>query len=243
MGEPNQPKEHSHERSEPCRATPCAEARLQLQAIHAAGASASAGRAALEQLTAASWPLVHARVRARGFGGADAEDLTQGYFARFFERGDLAYAAAWQGCLLDFLSVSVRHFVSNQLDHDRAWKRGGGRRPVSLDARRVQGGAPEPADDATPERLLAQSQAEARLLSAVEQLRREMASRGGAERFSRLEGCLLSTARPGSYRRMARAWGVGESAARVAVHRLRRRLAALLVSSAARPSRPADAAR
>src|SRR5262245_26350718 len=81
----------------------------------------------------ASWPKVHAIVRGQGYRGADAEDLTQAYFARFLERGDLAYATAWPGGLDGFLRISVRNFLSNQRDRERAKKRGGGRRLLSLD--------------------------------------------------------------------------------------------------------------
>ena len=51
---------------------------------------------------------------------------------------------------------------------------------------------------------------------------------GGAARLARVERYLLCEVNTGSYRRMADEWGVGESAVRVVVHRLRRRLARLL---------------
>jgi DNA-directed RNA polymerase specialized sigma24 family protein len=176
-----------------------------------------------------SWPKVHAIVRGQGYRGADAEDLTQGYFARFLERGDVAYAAARQGQLEGFLHVSVRHFLSNERDRERAMKRGGGQRLLSLDAE------PEPAvlparlvDAETPETLLARRQATRKYEDALVRLRAEMERAGCASRLSRVECYLLTDVNTGSYRRMAGEWGVRESAARVAVHRLRRRLEALL---------------
>jgi RNA polymerase sigma-70 factor (ECF subfamily) len=191
-------------------------------------------RAALAAFCEASWPTVHASVRAQGYRGPDAEDLTQAYFVRFLERGDLEYAASWQGCLRSFLRVSVRYFLSNERDRDRTMKRGGGRRPLSLDAPYEDRQAvPEPACAVTPETLLAQSQAEATIRNALDQLRREMEQAGWAGRFARVESYLLSEVNTGSYRRMAKEWGVGEPAARVTVHRLRRRLAALLRSAVA----------
>jgi hypothetical protein len=51
---------------------------------------------------------------------------------------------------------------------------------------------------------------------------------GCPERFARVESYLLEEVETGSYGRMATEWGVGVSAARVTVHRLRRRLARLL---------------
>ena len=194
------------------------------------------GRAALASFCEANWPTVHAIVRGQGYRGADAEDLTQAYFARFIERGDLEYATTWQGCLRTFFRVSVRHFLSNERDRDRACKRGGGRRPLSLDA---PDGDPlavqEPACAVTPETLLAQSRAEETIQVALDELRREMEQAGCAERLARVEGYLLDEVNAGSYRRMAREWGVGASAVRVTVHRLRRRLAGLLRRVALRP--------
>jgi DNA-directed RNA polymerase specialized sigma24 family protein len=184
---------------------------------------------ALAAFCEASWPMVHASVRAHGYRGADAEDLTQAYFARFIERGDLEYAAGWQGCLRNFLRVSVRSFVSNERDRERARKRGGGVRLLSLDA--PDGDphmAPEPTCGVTPETLLAQEQAEAAVRKALAELRAEMERAGCPERLARVEGYLLDEVNTGSYGRMASEWGVGVSAARVTVHRLRRRLARLL---------------
>jgi RNA polymerase sigma factor (sigma-70 family) len=184
---------------------------------------------------ASSWPKVHAIVRAQGYRGADAEDLTQAYFARFLERGDLEYAAAWQGPLERFLRVSVRNFLSNERDRQRARKRGGGQRHVSLDAAPDASAAP-PAlvDNQTPEMLLGRARAQRAVDHALRSLRGEMRQAGAAARLARLEPYLLSEVRTGSYRRMAHEWGVGESAARVAVHRLRRRLARLVRSEGSR---------
>ena len=176
-----------------------------------------------------SWAKVHAIVRGQGYRGADAEDLTQAYFVRFLERGDLAYAATWQGELEGFLHVSVRHFLSNERDRERAQKRGGGQRLISLDAEPEHAAlAPRLVDAETPETLLAQRQATRALEDAVVRLRAEMERAGCASRLSRVERYLLAEVNTGSYRRMAGEWGVRESAARVAVHRLRRRLEALL---------------
>jgi RNA polymerase sigma-70 factor (ECF subfamily) len=196
---------------------------------HARARGEAEARSALAAFCEAAWPTVHACVRARGYRGADAEDLTQAYFARFIERGDLEYAASWRGCRRGFLSVSVRHFLSNERDRERAAKRGGGRPPLSLDsAREGRPAVAEPAWAETPETLLARSQAQATIHGALDVLRREMEQAGCAERLARVEGYLLDEVNTGSYRRMAAEWGIGEAGARVTLHRLRKRLAELL---------------
>jgi hypothetical protein len=169
--------------------------------------------------------------------------LTQAYFARFLERGDLEYALAWRGGPHGFLRVSVRHFLANERDHRRARKRGGGVPPLSLGAPYGdRESALDPACTETPESLLVQNQAQAVMNRAVETLRRELERAGCGERLARVERYLLSSVNTGSYGRMAREWGVGESAARVMVHRLRRRLTTLLRSAVfAREARAASA--
>ncbi len=213
----------------PCAGAGCARVRCRVLVRRARTTASEGARVALGAFCEGAWPTVHAIVRGQGYRGADAEDLTQSYFARFLERGDMEYAASWRGCLRGFLRVSVRHFLSNERDRNRALKRGGGRRLLSLDVAPQSGAAvPEPVDAITPETLLAQRQAEGALEDGLQRLRGEMERAGCPERLARVEPYLLCDVNTGSYRRMAGEWGVGEPAARVAVYRLRRRLSELL---------------
>ena len=126
-----------HERCQteaPCAGDACTRDRCRMLVRRARTIATPEARAVLEAFCEASWPKVYALVRRQGYRGADAEDLTQSYFARFLERGDLEYAATWQGRLEGFLRISVRHFLSNARDRERAKKRGGGQRTISLDA-------------------------------------------------------------------------------------------------------------
>jgi RNA polymerase sigma factor (sigma-70 family) len=213
----------------PCGGEECTRDRCRVLVRRARTVATPEARALLEAFCDLNWPKVLGIVRRRGYRGADAEDLTQAYFARFLERGDLEYAAAWQGSLEAFLNVSVRYFLSNERDRARTQKRGGGRHLLSLDETPDPGAAPlEPVDASTPETLLAQAQATRAIENAISLLRSETERAGGAARLARVERYLLCEVNTGSYRRMADEWGVGESAVRVVVHRLRRRLARLL---------------
>jgi RNA polymerase sigma factor (sigma-70 family) len=213
----------------PCGGEECTRDRCRVLVRRARTVATPEARALLEAFCDLNWPKVLGIVRRRGYRGADAEDLTQAYFARFLERGDLEYAAAWQGSLEAFLNVSVRYFLSNERDRARTQKRGGGRHLLSLDETPDPGAAPlEPVDASTPETLLAQAQATRAIENAISRLRSETERAGGAARLARVERYLLCEVNTGSYRRMADEWGVGESAVRVVVHRLRRRLARLL---------------
>jgi RNA polymerase sigma-70 factor (ECF subfamily) len=102
--------------------------------VRAAGGEAPAERrAALETLCRAYWKPVHAFVR-RGSGVEHAEDLTQAFFARLLEKRDLAQADPGRGRFRTFLLASVRHFLANEHDRERALKRGGWRKPVAFGA-------------------------------------------------------------------------------------------------------------
>ena len=184
---------------------------------------------ALAALVEAWWPAAFAMARRRGFRAADAEDVTQAYFARFLEKGYAREAARWGGCFRPFLHASLRHFISNQRDHDRARKRGGGRRHVSLSgATDAERPVPEPRDPSTPETLLNEGRSHSVADEAFRALALEMRKSGRGARFDSVAECLVGDVPRGFYRARAAEWGISESAVRIFVFRLRRRLRTLL---------------
>jgi len=184
---------------------------------------------ALAAIVEASWPSVFAMARRSGFQAADAEDVAQSYFARFLEKEYVRDAAQWGGCLRPFLHTTVRHFISNQRDHDRALKRGGGWRHVSLGSSRGDHRpAPEPQDPSTPETLLKEHRSQSVADEAFRALALEMRASGRGARFDRVAEYLIGDVPRGFYRDLAEEWGVSKSAVRIFVFRLRRRLRTLL---------------
>lgn len=184
---------------------------------------------ALEALVEAWWPAVFAMARRSGFRAPDAEDVTQAYFARFLEKGYVRDAAQWGGCFRPFLYTTVRHFISNQRDFERALKRGGGRRHTSLSAATDAGRpAPEAQEPSTPETLLNEYRSQSVVDEAFRALALEMQASGRAARFDRVSEHLIGDVPRGFYRDLAREWGVSESAVRIFVFRLRLRLRTLL---------------
>ena len=113
------------------------------------------GPRALEELCRAYWYPLYAFVRRKGHGPDEAADLTQEYFARLLESGLLARADPSRGRFRAFLRTDCGFFLSHQAGRDRARKRGGGRPPLSIDARDAEGRyLREPADAGlTPDRL------------------------------------------------------------------------------------------
>lgn len=186
-------------------------------------------RAALASLCEAYWYPVYALVRRYGHGATDAEDLTQAYFARFLEKGYVKEVRPEHGRFRSFLLVSVRNFLHNERDRERAAKRGGGKPAVSLDgAAADERYALEPVEASTPETLFERAWANAVLARALARLEAEVGKAEGVERFARLKPHLTGDEPAEDYRGLAEAWGVGESAVRVAVHRLRKRFGRIL---------------
>jgi RNA polymerase sigma factor (sigma-70 family) len=210
--------------------------------LRAAQGDDAEARLALALLCEHYWYPVYAYVRRQGTSAADAEDLTQGYFARFLEKGVVRDVKRDRGRFRAFLLASVRHYLSNERDRDRAQKRGGGRRLVSLDAEVAeQRFASMPVDLDTPETQFERNWALALLERARERLAVEASRRGGAERFARLRPYLEGGEPETGYGAIAREWGVGESAVRVALHRLRRRYREVLREEVGRTvERPQD---
>ena len=195
----------------------------------AAEGSSAASREALGRLCETYWPPVYGFIRSRGHSPSDAEDLTQAYFARFLEKGYLADFRPEVGRFRTFLRASVAHFLANEWDRVRALKRGGGQVVLSLDAATAEERLRlEPVDRLTPETVFERQWAAAVLSRCLERLRREQAAGAGEGRFERLKAFLSGDGADVGYSTLARELGLKEGAARSAVHRLRRRFAAVL---------------
>lgn len=186
-------------------------------------------RAALETLCASYWYPLYAYVRRQGHDPDEAADLTQAYFTRLLEKGDLKAADAARGRFRAFLIASLKHFLANERERRRARKRGGDRVILSLDGgdaeRRY---AHEPADDMTPERVFDRRFATALLQGVQDRLRQEQVQAGKGALFDLLEHHLTADSGRAPLAEVARALDMQEGAVRVALHRLRRRFAELL---------------
>jgi RNA polymerase sigma-70 factor (ECF subfamily) len=197
--------------------------------VRATGGSSSEARTALAGLCETYWPPVYAFIRRRGLSPADAEDLTQSYFARFFEKDYLNDFRPEAGRFRTFLRASISHFLSNEWDRERAQKRGGGKVQVSFDAATAEERLRlEPVDRLTPEAIFERTWAAALLARCLDRLREEQSASGGEERFLRLKAFLASDTASADYGALASELGLSDATLRVAVHRLRRRFAAVV---------------
>jgi RNA polymerase sigma-70 factor (ECF subfamily) len=133
-----------------------------------------------------------------------------------------------QGRFRSFLLASVRHFLSDARDRERAAKRGGGRTAIPLDeAFAEETYRREPHTELTPEEIFERRWAFTVIDRAVRRLQADSARRGRLDQFERLKE-FLTGAGSATYREAASDLGTTEDAVKVAVHRLRRRYGEML---------------
>src|SRR5579871_5875989 len=179
-------------------------------------------RSALVFLCENYWYPLYAYLRRRGYPPDQAQDLTQEFFTRVLEGRYLDRADPEKGCFRTFLLTSLKFFVADEADRNRARKRGGRALvPLELSSgeERYQR---EPAHDETPERIFERRWALAVLDRVLERLRKEFVQHGRAEHFERLKVFLLGQSEA-PYAALAREMNTSEGALKVAIHRLRKR--------------------
>ena len=182
---------------------------------------------ALADLCQTYWPAVYAFVRRQISNVHEAQDLTQGFFTQLLEKDLLAVAQPTRGRFRSFLLTVVSNFLSNERDKQKALKRGGGKKVLSLDFQQQDSRLTfEPADRLTPERIFERQWALALLEQAMSRLRGECTRAGKDRLFEHCKGALAHSAT--SMAAIAEQLGISENAAKVAVHRLRKRYRELL---------------
>lgn len=179
-------------------------------------------RSALISLCENYWYPLYAYLRRRGYQADPAQDLTQQFFTRMLEGRYLDRADPEKGRFRSFLLTSLKFFVADEADRQRALKRGGGAvLPLEFSSgeERYQR---EPGHDETPERIFERRWALSVLERVVERLRSEFVLHGRPEHFERLKVFLLGQS-DAPYSALAREMNTSEGALKVAIHRLRKR--------------------
>ncbi len=179
---------------------------------------------AIEELCRLYWYPVYAFIRREGAGPEDAEDLTQGFFARFLERGDFLSAQQDKGRLRTFLLGSVKNFMIQDWRHRTAEKRGGKLAAISLDSVTAeQRYAHEPADSATPDAIFDRRWALDTMEEALRRLEQEFREAGKADLYTALQPYISARPQGAVYEGIGPRFGMSVGAVQVAVHRLRQR--------------------
>lgn len=209
----------------------------------ARGGGTAEGREALAELCQAYWYPIYALIRRQGYSVDDATDLTQDYFLRLIEGGQLRAANPDKGRFRTFLRTDCRFFLADEYDRRRAHKRGRGKPPLSLDAEEAEARfALESAHQSDPDRLFDRAWALRLVDRAFARLARDEAEAGRGAAFDHLRVILADGPRSVPYAQIAEALGTSVSGVQNAVVRLRQRYrAALLAEVAATLDRPGEA--
>jgi RNA polymerase sigma factor (sigma-70 family) len=192
--------------------------------LRARGESVEA-RGALSELCEAYYQPVFRFLRREGREEDAARELTQEFFARLLAGGGFGAADPRRGRFRSYLLGAVKHFLTNQRDHEHRQKRGGGVAPESLDAQSGTETTLQVADHAsTPDDThFDREWALAVMDRALQSLADEFARDGKAEQFTALKPWLVGDASILPQAEAATRLGLSESAIKVAIHRLRKR--------------------
>ena len=181
---------------------------------------------ALAQLCNSYWYPIYAYVRRKGYEVADAQDLTQEFFARFLEKNYLGGVDRRKGKFRSFLLGSLEHFLAKEWTRNHRLKRGGGKVIIHWDAFEAEERySLEPPDNWTAERIYERRWALTVLEQAMAALSSEYSVAGKKALFEELRPFISGDDDDISYDALAERLKMTEGAVRVAVHRLRQRYA------------------
>jgi RNA polymerase sigma-70 factor (ECF subfamily) len=205
------------------------------------------GANALEVLCRTYWNPVYGYVRGSGYAPADAQDLTQSFFERLLERDFLRLVDPEKGRFRTFLKVAIKRHLGHKWEESHARKRGGGTTHVSLDTAIIEQTTGLGANDSNADELYDRDWALALLRSVTDQLDQEYRDAGGTEDLGVLRPYLTAERGAIPYKEIACQLKTSDAAARVAIHRLRKRFRSLfreaVASTTADPSELDDEVR
>jgi len=188
-----------------------------------------AAQEALEKLCRIYWRPIYSFVRRQGFQPAEAEDITQGFFAQLLERRSLSAVRKEKGRLRSYLLGALKYFLADEQRRARAIKRGKGKRLIPLeelrDDERIE---MEPADPVTAEMIYERRWALTVLEQVLVRLKNEYHAAGNAALFDSLKQLLPDEPGSPSQAEIAARLGMAENAVRQAFYRFRQRYQSLL---------------
>jgi RNA polymerase sigma factor (sigma-70 family) len=188
-----------------------------------------AAQEALEKLCRIYWRPIYNFVRRQGIGPAEAEDLTQGFFASLLEHRNLNAVRKEKGRLRSYLLSAVKHFLADEHRRATAIKRGKGQRLIPLEELRTEEQSSlEPADPLTAERIYERRWASTLLDRVLSRLEDKYRARGNAALFNSFNQLLADELGAPSQAGIASQLGMTENAVSQAFHRFRQSYQSLL---------------
>ena len=146
--------------------------------LEAASTQTANGLSALDQLCRRYWEPLNVYARSRGCNPADADDITQAFFAQLLDNKMHTRAERDRGRFRTFLLCAMQNFIQNHRRDAARHKRGGDSEHENLDDHTEQITTPH-----TPETLFEQKWAQSVIAAAITELEREHRAKGRADRF------------------------------------------------------------
>ncbi len=189
-----------------------------------------AAHRALAELCRIYWLPLYGFARRSGFSASDAEDLVQDFFASLLRREALRQVERGKGKLRSFLLASLKNHLRESLRRTSRRKRGGGATVVSIDVTVGERSLCELADEALhPDEAFDRTWVTVLLDEVLRDFAAECGQTGHTELFQWVAPHLNPSADDRvPYEEMADTFGMTEGAARVMMHRLRKRYRRLL---------------
>jgi len=179
---------------------------------------------ALAQLSEMYWPPIYSFVRRRCYAPADAQDLTQSFFAFFLRTKAYGHTDRLHGKFRSFLLASVKNFLADNWDRNQAIRRGGGYQFIPLDPETAEAFYDaSSAPDSTAEHLFELRWAKSLTAGALNSLREELQTEGKVKLFEQLKSCLTGGSVLPSYDDASARTGLSRATVKTHVHRLRQR--------------------
>lgn len=191
--------------------------------VRTAKADSEEGRAALANLCEAYYQPVIAYLSCELRSADDAQEMTHAFFAQMLAGGGIARAEREHGRFRSYLLGAVKHFLSHQREAARSLKRGGGAVPVSLDEDASAMRAIPDARQISPDAAFDRQWALTVLAQAMSRLQTECTAEGKHAQFENLKPWLMGDAAHGDQAALAAACGMGLSALKMSIQRLRQR--------------------
>jgi RNA polymerase sigma factor (sigma-70 family) len=182
---------------------------------------------ALEKLCRTYWRPIYSFVRRQGLAPAEAEDITQGFFAQLLERRSFNAVRKEKGRLRSFLLASVKYFLADEQRRAMAIKRGKGQRVIPLEVIHADETG-ELADPVTSEMIYERRWALTVLEQVLSRLKDEYKAADNAILFDSLKQLLPDEPGAPSQAQIAAQLGMTENAVRQAFYRFRQRYQWLL---------------
>ncbi len=189
--------------------------------VRQAKADSDEGRKALADLCDAYYEPVLAFLRAHLRDADAASDTAHEFFAQLLSGGSIAKAERTHGRFRSYLLGAVKHFLSHQREAAQSLKRGGGALPVSLDADTSSARSIPDTRQISPDAAFDRQWALTMLAQAMEALRAECTAEGKTALFDSLKPWLMGDAAHGDQAVLAASCGMGVSALKMAIQRLR----------------------